>query len=145
MTWVSKRIGSRDTEVALVAFQVVEAGKFGTVAPLGEGEASLAKNGTLTLHASDLAAVGIKAYAIVLADRGTLRIGLRSVRDGEQQISMAATMVPRKNGADSGRRRVMVTRAVKQLGLDLEACCGRYGLVTHGEELLFITLAESRG
>ncbi|MBU0617914.1 MAG: hypothetical protein KKI02_09375 [Planctomycetes bacterium] len=128
-----------------MSFTVVEPGAFSFTEPLGEGEVSISKNGTLTARAEDLALVGIGNYAIVLVDTGTLRLGLRSVRDGEQQKSVACSVITTgKDRHDSGRRRVTVTRAVKGLGLTIEAVCGRYTLKTHKDELVFIVLTEAK-
>ena len=128
-----------------MSFEIVTPGAFAQVAPLGEGEASIGKNGTLTARADDLAMVGIERYAIVLADPGSLRIGLRGVRDGEQQQSVACSVITtRKDKSDSGRRRLNVVRAIKRLGLTAEAVCGRYTLNVHKDELLFLTMTEAK-
>jgi hypothetical protein len=116
-----------------VSFEIVEPGSWKAAEPLGEGEVSLGKGGTLLARREDLELVGIKHYAIVLADAGTLRVGLRAVRDGEQQQSVAACIVRCKNGRDSGRRRINVARAARRLGLEPAAIVGRYELHVHGD------------
>ncbi len=127
-----------------MTFELVEPGLFKPVEGLGEGECSLGKNGTLLLRTEDLGLVGISNYAIVLADPETFRVGLRAVRDGEQQRSVAASVVTRKGRPVAGRRRININRAIKRLGLTVEACCGRYTLSVHKDELLFITLTEAK-
>ncbi len=126
-------------------FVVVEPGAFCFTEPLGEGEVSISRNGTLTARAEDLALVGISKYAIVLADAGTLRLGLRAVRDGEEQKSRACSVITTgKQKRDSGRRRITVTRALKQLGLKVEDVCGRFTLKMHRDELVYIVLTDAK-
>lgn len=140
-----KRAGAADRGVgSMTPFEVVEAGSFGPGEPLGEGECSLSRNGTMVLRTEDLELVGIGAYAIVLADCENLRLGLRAVRDGEQQSSVACSVIRRKNSDDTGRRRIQITRALRRLGLTAEAVAGRYSLQVHRDELLFITLAAGK-
>ena len=81
---------------------------------------------------------------IVLADSGSLRIGLRKVRDGEEAQSVGVSVIRRGNKADSGRRRILVSRAIEHLELTAEAVAGRYTLKTHRDELVFIVLTEAR-
>jgi hypothetical protein len=128
-------------------FEIVEPGSFLQIAPLGEGECTLGKHGTLLARTSDLELVGIGKYAILLADKGSFRIGLRAVRDGEQQRSMACAVVTTGKGPrrrDAGRRRVNVSRAIIACGLEPEAVAGRYTLQVFRDELLFVTLTEAK-
>jgi|GEM_PF-3659956 len=125
-------------------FEVVEPGQFLCKAGLEEGECALGKNGTLTMRKEDLDLVGIEHFAIVLADPENFRIGLRAVRDGEEQSSVAVSVITRKNKADSLRRKITVARAIKRLSLTPEACAARYTLNTHKDSLLFITVTEAK-
>lgn len=122
-------------------FEIVEAGNLNAHA-LQEGEASIDRRGSLVVRSADLEAVGITNYAIVLADADTRRIGLRAVRDGEQSISLACSVILTGSRNDSRRRRTSVLRAIRRLGLTPEAVAGRYTLNVHRDELLFITLDE---
>lgn len=126
-----------------MSFEIVEPGSFKPPDPLAEGECSVSKNGTLTARAEDLATVGITNYVIILVDPGTLRIGLREVRDGEQMKSVAASMIVRKSGVETGRRRMNISQALKRLNLTAEAAAGRYTLMQHGDEFVFITLTQA--
>ncbi|MFH1746180.1 MAG: hypothetical protein ABIG44_03965 [Planctomycetota bacterium] len=129
-----------------MSFVIVEPGTFEPVAALAEGEVSLGKRGTLLARVADLELVGIGNYSIILADTsGTLRLALRAVRDGEQDKSVACGVVTRKGGADSGRRRINVARAIKRLSLTPEACAGRYQLNVHHDELLIVNLTGASG
>jgi hypothetical protein len=131
------------TEDAM-SFEIVEAGTFRAVEPLSEGECSVSRNGTMTARAEDLATIGVTNYAIILADPETLRIGLRGVRDGEQMKSVAASMIKRKSGTETGRRRMNISQALKRLNVTAEAIAGRYTLMNHGDEFLFVTLTEAK-
>ena len=124
-------------------FEVLPAGTFGNAEGLALGTCSLGRNSTLMCHASDLDAVGITHYATVLIDRDNKRVGLREPRDGEQSQSVACSVVSRrKGGTDTGRRRVLVTRALKELGLNPADVAGRYELIKHGNEVVYIALAN---
>ena len=127
-----------------MAFEVIEAGQFARADPLPAGEVSISKNGILTAHAEDLTTVGIEHYAIILADKATFRIGLRSVRDGEEQKSMACCVIKRKNGGDTGKRTLNVKRAIRHISLTPEACAARYTLNIHHDEVVFVNLNEAR-
>jgi hypothetical protein len=124
-----------------MGFEVVEAGQFRS-AGLAEGECSLGKGGALVVRADDLQAVGITNYAVVLCEVDSRRIGLRAVRDGEQQSSMACSIVANSKKEDGGRRRIGVARAIKRLNLTPEAVAARDTLHTLRDELLFISLDE---
>ena len=123
-----------------MSFVVIKAGTFAPANPLVKGQTSLGRNGTLLAFAEDLARVGITNYGILLADPDNSRLGLRAVREGEEQGSVACSVVMRKGRGDSGRRRVNVGRALKALDLKPEDCCGRREWIPHGNELLYIVL-----
>ncbi len=127
-----------------MSFEIVQPGAFKPADALKSGEVSVSRNATLTVLAENLSAVGIGERAIVLADSGSLRIGFRKVRDREQAQSVGVSVIRRGNKADSGRRRILISRAIKHLGLTPEACSGRYTLNTHRDELIFIVLTEAR-
>jgi len=132
-----------------MAFEIVEPGQLCGVDPLPEGMCSIAKSGKLTARQADLDRAGIGAYAIVLADRDTWRIGLRAVRDGEQAKSVAVTtlMTGKKTPHDTGRRSLNAARAVRSLDLEPEAIRGRYSLDLHGQgrqAVLILNLMEAR-
>ena len=126
-----------------MAFEVIEPGKLSFAEPLGEGRCSIGKGGALACRAADLEIVGITHYAIVLADAETTRLALRAVRDGEQQQSVAVSIVSCGKGAkrhDSGRRRINVLRALRRLAVTAEAAAGRYDFMVKGDELLIVNL-----
>jgi len=127
-------------------FVIVEPGSFQHSEPLQEGECSISRNATLTARADDLGIVGITNYAIVMADTDTLRLGLRAVRDGEEQKSVACSIISAgQDKHDSGRRRILVNRALQRLGLTAEAVAGRYTLMSKEKDgLLFVVLSEAK-
>jgi len=130
-----------------MSFEIVEPGRFAPADPLQEGQCSVSKAGKLTLRSADLDKVGVTHCAVVLADRGNLRIALRAVRDGEQQSSIAVTVIGNHKGKDTGRRSLSATRALGVPGVKPEAAAGRYDLAMHGdgpEALLIVNLAGDR-
>ena len=129
-----------------MAFEVVEPGVFGLREALPEGQCSVSKCGKLSLRLADLESVGIGHYAIVLADRESLRLAVRGVRDGEQAQSVAVSLTA-GHKRDTGRRALNVARAIGRLGLELDAVAGRYDLLTKGEgrdALLIVNFTAER-
>jgi len=132
-----------------MTFVIVEPGKWQSPDPLPKGWASLAKSGRLRLYASDLQAAGIKDRAVLLSDRDTWRIALRAARDDERERSKPiAICTTGKTKRDTGRRQLMIARAVRTLGLEVEKCSGRFELMRKGtgaDALLIITLMPDTG
>lgn len=128
-----------------MGFEIVEPGTF-LREPIGEGTCSIHRNGTVTFCAADLKLVGMDLYALVLADPGLLRIGLRKPRTAdERKQSRALTPRSGRNG-QSGHVSIQLGAAIRRLGLKPEAVAGRYDLITK-DDLLILPLAsgEPRG
>jgi hypothetical protein len=113
-----------------VSFEVVPCGRWAPVDPLAEGEVSVCRSGVACFRTEDLVKAGIdrKPWAMVLADAGTLRVAVRAVRSGEEQQAVAVSQVTRKGGADAGRRRINLARAIRHCGLTTAAVAARYNL-----------------
>lgn len=130
-----------------MSFEVSEPGTFTRVEALPEGWCAISRNASAVFHAEDLALVGIENRAVILVDVSTLRIALRSVRDGEDRQAVAVGVVRRK-GRDTTRRRVGLALPIKRLALEAEAVRGRYELTTKkgsaGAELIIIHLAAEK-
>lgn len=108
---------------------------FGEALPTGY--CSVAKSGDALFHAEDLALVGIVDRAVLLADGGELRVGLRQPREGDTDI---VAVRPAANG--SSRRRVNLKRALLTIGIEPRAVRGeRFELHTIGE-VMFIKASE---
>jgi len=137
--------GSREAEI--LGFEVVACGRFAPADPLEVGEISLSRGGTATFRSEDLAAAGIdKPWCTVVADAETFRVAVRARRSGEEQSSVAVSMVTRKGGSkDTGRRRISLARAIKQCDVTTEAVAARYNLHRHDKDhegLLIICLTD---
>jgi hypothetical protein len=136
----------KSREAEAMGFEVVPCGRFAPVDPLELGEISICRTGTATFRAEDLAAAGIdKPWCTVLADPETFRLAVRKRRSGEEQTSVAVSVVTRKGGKDTGRRRVNFARAIKQCDVTTEAVAARYNLHKHdknNEGLLIVCLTD---
>jgi len=125
-----------------VSFELIPRGQFRSGPSLKPGECSLNKSGTLILVAADVARAKIGTAVCVLADGGSLRLGLRGPHSDEIDSAMNVTMMKSKKGKDTQRRAVNVARAVKWLDLELAAACGRYAVDFH-DGLLIVNLIRA--
>jgi hypothetical protein len=112
---------------------------------LEKGQASISRSGDGTFRVQDLELAGIKNYAVVLADKETLRLAVRAPRDNERLDSVAVGIV-RKGAAkvDAGRRRIRLARGIKHLDLTPEAVAGRFDLLAK-DDLLILPLIGTDG
>lgn len=127
-----------------MGFEVVPRGERSFAERLPEGFASLSRKGKLTVRKADLELAGISDSAVVLADAGTLRLGLRAPRPDEVAIAMRVGALGKR--PKNVRCGISVARAVKTLGLTLAAAAGRYELTTKGkgaDGLLMVKLVVS--
>lgn len=111
---------------------------------LEAGEVSIAKTGVGLFMVEDLALVSIAGEAALLADNGTLRLGLRAPRLPEDRGSIVR-VAPVKRGGKPVRGKVQVSLApgLRELGLTLLAVSGRYPLSTKGG-LLIINVGDPK-
>ncbi len=123
-----------------MSFEVIARGHWQAGEPLKSGEVAIASDGRLMFLAEDLELVKIDAFAILLADTGTLRLAVRPPHVGEAGRAMQVTAVKKKGGADTKRRAINGKRAIKALCLECPAVKGRYKLVTK-DDLLIVNLA----
>jgi len=134
------------TEAEVLAFRVIPCGRLLSVDPLERGEVSISRSGVTLFYAEDLAAVGIDGpYCIVVGDPDTFRVAVRARRSGEEESSVTISTVTRKGKTDSGRRRITLTRAIRECGVTCEAVAARYNLYRHdkdNEGLLIICLTD---
>lgn len=124
-----------------MSFQVIERGRWQAAEPLRSGEVAINGDGRLMFVAEDLELVKVGAFAVLLADTGTLRLAVRPPHTGEAGRAMQVTVVRGKNGRDMRRRAINGKRAIKALCLECPAVKGRYKLVTK-DDLLIVNLAS---
>lgn len=117
-----------------MGFEFVPRGTFGAKPGLSEGEVALLAGGVLTFRRDDLALVGIGDRVAVLVDRGTLRIAFRAPTEDE---AADASQFYREKDSESGRRKLLVNRALKELGLNARDLAGRYQLMTKDRLLIW--------
>ena len=130
-----------------MGFVIVEPGRAGfDVDPLAEGSVAVRRSGDLIALRDDLSLVSIGDCCTVLADAATKRIALRAPTDDEAANAQAVLVLRRGNKQrdDSGRRRIMLKRALARIGLTPEQAVGRYELTTK-ENLLILNLSEVGG
>ena len=121
-----------------MGFEIIQPGAF-VQARMERGQISLGKTGQLWLCAEDCEQVSIRDRCVILADSGTLRIGLRAADHGEVEFAARVGIVKGRKCRDSGRRCINVARALRQLGLEVEAVRGRYQLAQK-DNLLILAL-----
>lgn len=119
-----------------MSFKLFEPPATAWIKPIEEGQAGLAKSGTLTLRPEDLALVQIEGKVRVLVDTGTLRIAFRQTDDDDMHSIRVATA-----GKGGNRRKINIAAVLKRLSLDPREAAGRYRLATK-DNLLILDLAN---
>lgn len=111
-----------------MSFEIVEVTRVGLPNPLPKRHTSITRGGSALFHAADLTAAGIAEAVVLLADPGSLRIGLRAPRSGEGKIAARVSVTKRNGKPIVGKRTVHLTPAIRKVGLTPPEVVGRYEL-----------------